>query len=37
MLADIAEHIAREARAIFSQLDAVQGGAAEIKQLRQVR
>jgi creatinine amidohydrolase len=37
MLADIADHIAREARAIFSQLDVVQGGTAEIKQLRQVR
>ena len=37
MLADIAEQIARETRDIFSQLDAVQGGTAEIKQLRQVR
>ena len=37
MLADIAEQIARETRHIFSQLDAVQGGTAEIKQLRQVR
>ena len=37
MLADIAEQIARETRDIFSQLDSVQGGTAEIKQLRQVR
>ena len=37
MLADIAEQIARETRHIFSQLDAVQGGTAEIMQLRQVR
>src|SRR5262245_13005667 len=40
MLADIAEAIAREASAIFRQLDAVQGGPAgpaEIKHLRQVR
>jgi creatinine amidohydrolase len=37
MLSDIADHIAGEARDIFSQLDAVQGGTAEIKQLRQVR
>ena len=33
---DIADAIAREAREIFRQLDAVQGGTAEIKQLRQV-
>jgi creatinine amidohydrolase len=37
MLDDIAEAIAKEASAIFRQLDAVQGGAAEIKHLRQVR
>jgi creatinine amidohydrolase len=37
MLSNIADHIAREARDIFSQLDVVQGGTAEIKQLRQVR
>jgi creatinine amidohydrolase len=36
MLADVAENIARDARAIFLQLDAVQGGTAELKQLRQV-
>jgi len=35
MLADIAEAIAREATAIFRQLEAVQGGTAEIKQLGQ--
>jgi len=35
MLADIADAIAREAADIFRQLDAVQGGTAEIKQLRQ--
>ena len=35
MLTDIAEAIAREAADIFRQLDAVQGGTAEIKQLRQ--
>lgn len=35
MLADIAEAVAREATVIFGQLDAVQGGTAEIKQLRQ--
>ena len=34
MLADIAEAIAKEAADIFRQLDAVQGGTAEIKQLR---
>jgi creatinine amidohydrolase len=37
MLDDIAVTIARETAAIFAQLDAVQGGAAEIRQLRQVR
>jgi creatinine amidohydrolase len=37
MLADIADAIAQEASAIFRQLDAVQGGTAEVKQLRQVR
>jgi creatinine amidohydrolase len=36
MLADIAGAIAREAAAIFGQLDAVQGGTAEVKRLRQV-
>ena len=36
MLTDIADAIAKEAREIFRQLDAVQGGTAEIKQLRQV-
>jgi creatinine amidohydrolase len=34
MLTDIADAIAREATDIFRQLDAVQGGTAEIKQLR---
>jgi hypothetical protein len=37
MLADIADAIAKEATEIFRQLDAVQGGTAEIKQLRQAR
>src|SRR5438128_8639503 len=37
MLADIAEAIAREATDIFAQLDAVQGGTAEVKRLRQVK
>jgi creatinine amidohydrolase len=36
MLADICDAIAREAREIYRQLDAVQGGTREIKQLRQV-
>jgi creatinine amidohydrolase len=36
MLTDIADAIAREARDIFRQLDAVQGAPREIKQLRQV-
>lgn len=36
MLADIADAIAKEARDIYRQLDAVQGGTREIKQLRQV-
>jgi creatinine amidohydrolase len=36
MLTDIADAIAREARDIFCQLGAVQGGTREIKQLRQV-
>jgi creatinine amidohydrolase len=35
MLADIAETIAREARDIFRQLDAVQGGTREVRTLRQ--
>jgi creatinine amidohydrolase len=37
MLVDIADAIARDSREIFRQLDAVQGGTAEIKHLRQVR
>jgi creatinine amidohydrolase len=36
MLAEIADAIVREATDIFRQLDAVQGGTREIKQLRQV-
>lgn len=36
MLSDIADAIAREAADVFRQLDAVQGGTREIKQLRQV-
>jgi len=36
MVANIADKVACEAREIFRQLDAVQGGTAEIKQLRQV-
>ena len=36
MLADIADAIAEEAAEIFRQLETVQGGTAEIKQLRQV-
>ena len=36
MLADIADAIATEAIDIFRQLDAAQGGTAEIKHLRQV-
>jgi creatinine amidohydrolase len=35
MLSDISTAIAREATEIFRQLDVVQGGTAEIKQLRQ--
>jgi len=35
MLTDIADAVAKEATEIFRQLDAVQGGTAEIKQLRQ--
>jgi creatinine amidohydrolase len=35
MLADIADAIAREAQLIFRQLDAVQGGTAEVRNLRQ--
>jgi hypothetical protein len=34
-VSDIAEAIAKEAGAVFSQLDAVQGGTAEVKHLRQ--
>jgi len=37
MLADIADAIAREATEIFAELDAVQGGTAEVKRLRQVK
>ncbi len=37
MLIDIADAIARDAREIFRQLDAVQSGTAEIRQLRQAR
>ena len=37
MLDDIADAIAREAAEIFVQLDAVQGGTAEVKRLRQVK
>ena len=37
MLNGIADAIAAEAKEIFSQLDSVQGGTAEIKRLRQVR
>src|SRR5262245_2705629 len=37
MIADIADAIARSAGDIFRELDAVQGGIAEIKQLRQVK
>jgi creatinine amidohydrolase len=37
MLTDIADAIAKEAGDIFRQLDAVQGGTAEIKQLRQIK
>ena len=36
MLADIADAIAKEATEIFRQLEAVQGGTAEVRQLRQV-
>ncbi len=35
MLNDIADSIAKEAREIFIQLDSVQGGVAEVKQLRE--
>jgi hypothetical protein len=35
MLTDIADAIAQEAGDIFRQLDQVQGGTREIKQLRQ--
>ena len=35
MLTDIAAAIAREAAAIFGQLDAVQGGTAEVRRLRE--
>ena len=36
MLADIADAIAKEATEIYCQLDAAQGGTAELNQLRQV-
>ena len=36
MLTDIADAIVREARDIFIQLEQVQGGTREVKQLRQV-
>jgi len=36
MITDIADAIAREAAEIFAQLDAVQGGTAEVRRLRQV-
>jgi creatinine amidohydrolase len=36
MVAHIADKISCEAREIFRQLDAIQGGTAEVKQLRQV-
>ena len=36
MVTDIADAIVKEARDIYRQLDAVQGGTAEMKQLRQV-
>ena len=36
MVVDIADAIASEAAAIFRQLDAVQGGTAEMRELRQV-
>jgi hypothetical protein len=37
MIVDIADAIATETAEIFAQLDAVQGGTAEVKRLRQVR
>ena len=37
MIADIADAIAGSAAEIFNQLDAVQGGIAEVKHLRQVK
>jgi len=37
MLEAVADAIAREATDIFAQLDAVQGGTAEVKRLRQVK
>ena len=36
MITDIADAIAKEAAEVFTQLDAVQGGTAEVKRLRQV-
>jgi creatinine amidohydrolase len=36
MLADISDAIAAEAAAIFRELDSVQGGTAELRELRQV-
>ncbi len=37
MLDDIADAIAAEAKAIFAQLDEVQGGVAEVRHLQEVR
>ena len=37
MLADIVDAIVMEATDIFAALDAVQGGTAEVKRLRQVK
>jgi len=37
MLADIADAIAKEATEIFAALEAVQGGTAEVRRLRQVK
>ena len=37
MITDIADAIAQSATEIFAQLDAVQGGTAEVKRLRQVK
>ncbi|MEA3074544.1 MAG: hypothetical protein QOD29_5990 [Alphaproteobacteria bacterium] len=37
MIAAVADAIAREAGEVFRELDAMQGGAAEITRLRQVK